>query len=288
MSKESKDVKIPIKDLLQKSVVKNSASYDEDEFNLLRKYYIACLNLGFFEPNDLPVMIDKFTSKIKKIITDCKVKKLIDSYVLDDSVLYINGFIKDDFSELYEMNFYKAVTETIWQINKEHLGLSNALSEMAAEKIYTMDQKGTRIIMPKTSKEKIGDIEIEIRSGYERFNLLISCVKQLFICRNINENILIHDMCFNGYDSVISELCDKRLNFKNSKTIIALLDNICVMYMQRLTKKEPHPKELEVLRIYQSYVNGLFENYNIGEYFAFLALVTEDSLRNEFIENIDS
>ena len=65
MSKEVKDIKIPIKDLLQKSVVKHMVSYEEDEFNLLRKYYIACLNMGFFEPKDLPDMINKFTSKIK-------------------------------------------------------------------------------------------------------------------------------------------------------------------------------------------------------------------------------
>ena len=42
------------------------------------------------------------------------------------------------------------------------------------EKIYNMDTNGSRIIMPQTSTENIGDKKIEIRSGYSNYNLIIS------------------------------------------------------------------------------------------------------------------
>lgn len=287
MSKEVKDIKIPIKDLLQTSVVKHMVSYEEDEFNLLRKYYIACLNMGFFEPKDLTDMINKFTSKIKSITTDCKVMHLLDSYFVDYSVLYIDGELKYENPKQYEINFYKAVTETIFNYHETNVGIGCALIEMAAEKIYTMDEKGSRLIMPKTSVEKIGDKSIEIRAGYENYNLLVSCLKQLFIARNINENIVIRDMYFEGYDAVLSQLCADRLNFKNSQALVSLLDNICLMYVQRMTKKKTHPKEMETLRVYQRFVNKLFEKQYGSNYLAFLALVTEDDLRSEFMNNAD-
>ena len=66
ISDEGRDIKIPIKALVERSVIKNKACYEEDEFNLLRKYFIACLNLGYLKPNDLSEMIDKFTLKIRK------------------------------------------------------------------------------------------------------------------------------------------------------------------------------------------------------------------------------
>ena len=59
------------------------------------------------------------------------------------------------------------------------------------------------------------------------------------------------------------------------------------MYVQRMTKKKAHPKELETLRVYQRFVNKLFEKHHGSNYLAFLALVTEDDLRREFMDNTD-
>ena len=53
MEEDRKDIKIPIKAIVEQAMIKNGAKYDEDEFNLLRKYFIACLNLGYLEPKDL-------------------------------------------------------------------------------------------------------------------------------------------------------------------------------------------------------------------------------------------
>ncbi|MBS6627798.1 MAG: hypothetical protein KH282_01860 [Clostridiales bacterium] len=282
------DIKIPIKNLLQRSVLKNMASYAEDEFNLLRRYYIACLNLGYFKPKDLSDMIEKFTSTIKMINTDSTGLHLLDSYCVEPPVLYINGELKYKNPRSYEINFFKAVSEVIFHINSTHIGFSSGICEMAAEKIYTMDTEDLRIIIPKTIIEKVGNKIIEIRAGYENYNLVISCLKQLFICCSINENKVIRDMYFNGYDIVLSKLLADDLQFKNSEALISLLDDICIMYIQRMTDKEPHPKELETLHVYQRFVNKLFDKHRDNNYLAFLALVTEDDLRDEFISNANS
>ena len=63
-----RDIKIPIKAIVEQVMNSNGAKYEEDEFNLLRKYFIACLNLGFMQPKDLQVMVNKFASKIKFMI----------------------------------------------------------------------------------------------------------------------------------------------------------------------------------------------------------------------------
>ena len=37
---EKKDIKIPIKDIVMQAMTSNGARYEEDEFNLLRKYFV--------------------------------------------------------------------------------------------------------------------------------------------------------------------------------------------------------------------------------------------------------
>ena len=73
MNQETKDIKIPIKSIVEDAVLKNGAKYEEDEFNLLRKYFIACLNLGYLKPSDLVLMVNKFVSKIKCYLIKWKV-----------------------------------------------------------------------------------------------------------------------------------------------------------------------------------------------------------------------
>ena len=92
---QSKDIKIPIKAIVEHAMTTNGARYEEDEFNLLRKYFIACLNLGYMEPKDLVPMVDKFAQKIKIIVLNYTNINKMDYYVINNGVLYINGALKD-------------------------------------------------------------------------------------------------------------------------------------------------------------------------------------------------
>ena len=277
-----KDIKIPIKAIVEQSMKNNGANYEEYEFNLLRKYFIACLNLGFLEPKDLVPMMDKFSNKIKIIVLNYNNINKMDYYMINNGILYINGAIKDDNPMFYEINFYKAVTEVIFKSNDTHIGISNALCNMAAEKIYNMDVNQSRIIMPRTDNEVIGNEKIQIRSGYNNYNLIISLTKQLFISKGINENRVLHDMYYEGYDIVLNKV----INDRNSLLLLDVLDKLCIMYIQRRVMNKVNENEKNLLDKYQIIVNDMFTKIDQA-YFAFCALITTDELRKKCMKKFE-
>lgn len=280
---ESKDIKIPIKAIVEHAMNTNGARYEEDEFNLLRKYFIACLNLGYMEPKDLVPMVNKFAEKIKLIVLNYNNVNKMDYYVINNGVLYISGALKESNPMFYEINFYKAVTETVFNANDNHIGISNALCNMAAEKIYNMDTNGSRIVMPRTDEEIIGSDKIQVRAGYNNYNLIISLLKQLFICKSINENKVLHDMYFKGYDMVLKDT----ITDDNLKLLIDVLDKLCIMYIQRKVMNQTNASEKALLDKYQIIVNDMFTKMD-QNYFAFCALITTDELRQKCMKKFDS
>lgn len=280
---ESKDIKIPIKAIVEHAMNTNGARYEEDEFNLLRKYFIACLNLGYMEPKDLVPMVNKFAEKIKLIVLNYNNVNKMDYYVINNGVLYISGALKESNPMFYEINFYKAVTETVFNANDNHIGISNALCNMAAEKIYNMDTNGSRIVMPRTDEEIIGSDKIQVRAGYNNYNLIISLLKQLFICKSINENKVLHDMYFKGYDTVLKDT----ITDDNLKLLIDVLDKLCIMYIQRKVMNQTNASEKALLDKYQIIVNDMFTKMD-QNYFAFCALITTDELRQKCMKKFDS
>ena len=282
MNQETKDIKIPIKSIVEDAVLKNGAKYEEEEFNLLRKYFIACLNLGYLKPSDLVLMVNKFVSKIKFIVLNYNNINKMDYYMINGSVLYISGSLKDNNFPFYQITFYKAVTEVIFNANDNHIAFSNAICEITAEKIYNMDVNSSRIIMPNKTEEQIGKDKIKISAGYTNYNLIISLLKQLFISKDINENILIRNMFFNSYDEVLNS------NFKgeNDELLLNVLDKICIMYIKRKVLKEEDPNEKNLLDKYQIIVNDMFKTID-QNYFAFLALVTSDELRQKCVSKLE-
>ena len=280
---ESKDIKIPIKAIVEHAMNTNGARYEEDEFNLLRKYFIACLNLGYMEPKDLVPMVNKFAEKIKLIVLNYNNVNKMDYYVINNGVLYISGALKESNPMFYEINFYKAVTETVFNVNDNHIGISNALCNMAAEKIYNMDTNGSRIVMPRTDEEIIGSDKIQVRAGYNNYNLIISLLKQLFICKSINENKVLHDMYFKGYDTVLKDT----ITDDNLKLLIDVLDKLCIMYIQRKVMNQTNASEKALLDKYQIIVNDMFTKMD-QNYFAFCALITTDELRQKCMKKFDS
>ncbi len=282
MNEESKDIKIPIKAIVEQAMQQNGARYEEDEFNLLRKYFIACLNLGYLEPKDLVPMVNKFASVIKLIVLNYNNVNKMDYYMINGNVLYISGALKDSNDAFYEINFYKAVSEVVLKANEKHIGISSALCEMLAEKIHNMDTNGSRIIMPRTVEEQVGNDKIELRAGYINYNLIISLAKQLFISMNLNENKIINRMFFEGFDIVLNDT----FNDKNSMLLLEVLDKICIMYINRKVKGMINPNEKSLMDKYQIIINDSFTKLD-QNYFAFCALITTDELRKKCMEKLN-
>lgn len=282
MNEENRDIKIPIKAIVEQAMNQNGARYEEDEFNLLRKYFIACLNLGYLEPKDLVPMVNKFASVIKLIVLNYNNVNKMDYYMINGGVLYISGALKDSNDTFYQINFYKAVSEVVLRATDKHVGMSSAICEMVAEKIYNMDVNGSRIIMPRTVEEQVGEDKIQIRAGYMNYNLVISLAKQLFISKGLNENKIINKMFFDGFDFVLND------TFKDNNTILLLdvLDKICLMYINRKVRGMANPNEKSLIDKYQIIINDTFERLD-QNYFAFCALITTDELRKKCMEKLN-
>lgn len=276
MEEEKKEIKVPIKSMIEQEVYRNGCKYEEDEFNILRKYFIACLNLGYIVPSNLAVMVNKFCTKIKYIVTNYNSINKLDYYVINNGVLYISGALKESNIDFYEINLYKAVSEVIFNANDEHIGISNAICEMVAEKIYNMDTNETRIILPKTNLEVIDGKHHKLRSGYVNYDLIITLLKQLFICKQINENPTIKAMFNSDYNTVINDL----FKSEDDKLILTVLDKICLMYITRKSKGIIDHSENELINKYQIIVNSMFKEIN-QFYYAFCALITTDELRDK-------
>lgn len=283
MEEENKDIKVPIKAIIEQSVASNGCKYEEDEFNMLRKYYIACLNLGYIEPQDLSIMVNKFCSKIKFIVTNFNGINNMDYYIIKDNILYINDRIKDNNIDFYEINLYKAVSQIVFNINNDHIGMSNAFCEIAAEKIHNMDVNGTRIILPKTNPEIIDGVTHKLRSGYINYDLIISLLKQLLICNNVNETRIIRDIFIKGYSKVINELIDT----DDEKLILTVLDKIFELEVNRKTKGISNQGENQLIDKYQIVVNNMFKQIN-QNYYAFCALITTDDLREKCMKVLEN
>ena len=279
MENETKNINIPIKSIVEQSVLRNGCKYSFDDIVMLRRYFISCLNLGFLKPEDLVLVTDKFCSKIKFIVLNYNSVNKMDYYLIDQGVLYISGILKQNNEKFFDINFFKAITEVIFNANDNHIGFSNAITNMTAEKIYNFDVNESRIVIPSLSFEMQGDFKIKLRAGYLNYNLIISLVKQLFISMDLNENIVIKEMFFDGYEKVLN----KYFNSNNSSLLLEVLDNITNMYILRNVNKVSNKKEKLLTDKFQILINESFNELTQG-YFAFLALVTTDELREKFLE----
>ena len=228
-------------------------------------------------------MVHKFCSRIKFITTNYTGSNNLDYYVINQGVLYLNGTLKDNDIDLYEINYYKALSEVIFGVSANYRAFSNALCEMTAEKIYQMDVNSSRIVMPVTTIEMVENNELQLRAGYKNYNLIINLLKQYFISKGFNENKIIKDMFFDGYDNVSSRV----IVSDNDKLIITILDKINLFMLNRKISGKEMKGEKELIDKYQIIVNNLFTKID-QNYLAFCALVTTDDLREKLMKHIES
>lgn len=275
----AEDVKIPIKGIIQRFERNYNCVYDDDERNIMRRFFIACLNLGYLIPAQLDSAVEKLTQKIRRIDSvSLKRRSGLEYYTIKGDTLFVCADLKDVDTTLYEKTVFKALSEAVIGFD-EFPNISDALFEMMAEKIYNMDVNGSRIILPKTKTYIIGDEVLELRAGYERLNFTINLLKQLFIAKSFNENIFLRNLINGGG----KEEKEKILSDKTVKLLLEILEVIAELDKLRIINGIYNPKELEYLVTYQRLVSSLFKEAD-KSFLAFCALVTSDSLRDEFMD----
>ena len=72
-----------------------------------------------------------------------------------------------------------------------------------------------------------------------------------------------------------------------SKLLLEVLDKILLLYINFRIKNDANPSLNKLIEKYQIIVNDFFKNKDV-EYFAFLALVTTDELREKLAKTIDN
>lgn len=243
---ETKDIKVPIKRIILDAVEENGCEYDEYLVLLLRMYFIACLNLDFIDLDDLEAFVAKFTQTIKamEIIDNSQTqRKLCNHIVMNNRLTILNG----DQPE-HAIEFFAAVTEVLFQSKGKENGAAfrATIAETVAEKIENMQIFQSRIIIPKTETEFIGENAIILRGGYQRLNLMITLLKQFFMMMNYNENIIIRRAFYEGIDTVF----DKATEEENAKLLMDALDSIYNLYIDRIENDKCTANEIKLIEHY--------------------------------------
>lgn len=277
------DIKIPIKAIVEKMGEVYDCIYEFDEMSIIRRYFIACLNLGYISPEQLADAVVKLAQRVKRIELTLSKRNGLECYKIVDNTIYVLAGLKQYDAKLYDKTIFKAISEAILGFDDNFACVSNALSEMMAEKIFNMDVNGSRIIMPRTEHYMVGEQKLDLRAGYERYNLTLNLLKQLFICREINENRLIHDILNGSFD----EEWGKILADKQVELLLQMLEAISLMDLKCQIKNDVNPKALEYIEKYQVIINDMFTEIS-QDYFAFCALITTDELRGKCMSKFHS
>lgn len=309
------DVLVPIKSTILNFMEKYDVSYGELSITLLRKYYIALLNLGYIDLEDLSNMVEKFVSKIDKI-EYCSIAPTIygGGVEIDGKTMFIstdlsNGMTDENYEQLqlmedngifdedevdsddeidfekarFEIEFYKAVTSVIIDSNKSNLkGLSYIICEMIAEKVWFLDEMNTSIIMPKATTETVNDTIITTRTGYLRCGLPISLFKQFCIAYEINDNIFFNKMFYSNFKETLEEYCNGEM-----KVFLFMLDKYLGMYAMRTINNSPVDSELSLVETFQTQLCKKMNKSTKG-YPAFFSFVTTNDLRKKLQKDFDN
>lgn len=192
----------------------------------IRKFFIACLNYGYLEPEDLEQKCDVFCSRLKEFVPSTKENlSLINPlYKIDNGVLYIASDSRDTSEDYITIAYFKAFMQVLLGWDGKCTSVEETLCSIAAEHLYVMDVDGNRIVMPKSDHEYIADkigkpFELTLRSGYRQFNYPISMLKMFFVVIDCNENMLTK-IC------LIQVLTNNLMHFLNQRMIWKYLNNL--------------------------------------------------------------
>ena len=74
-----KNIKIPIKKIVENSAKNFGCDFNYDDMMYIRRFFIACLNLGFLEPEDLKEKCDRQRNRYQPLT---KLSRLIKMFFI--------------------------------------------------------------------------------------------------------------------------------------------------------------------------------------------------------------
>lgn len=289
MDNEKKDIQIPIKGIVERAAKKHGCVFDFYDMLYIRKFFIACLNYGYLEPEDLEQKCDVFCSRLKEFVPSTKenLSPINPLYKIDNGVLYIASDSRDTSEDYITIAYFKAFMQVLLGWDGKCTSVEETLCSIAAEHLYVMDVDGNRIVLPKSDHEYIADkigklFELTLRSGYRQFNYPISMLKMLFVVIDCNENMLTKNML----NSSFNEQFDALFKSKDDMEVLKQFNELFIMYISRINGK-PSTEELEAIKRYSLLLTDIINEVGPNS-FAFFALIPDDEIRNLAFAKLES
>lgn len=289
MDNEKKDIQIPIKGIVERAAKKHGCVFDFYDMLYIRKFFIACLNYGYLEPEDLEQKCDVFCSRLKEFVPSTKenLSPINPLYKIDNGVLYIASDSRNTSEDYITIAYFKAFMQALLGWDGKCTSVEETLCSIAAEHLYVMDVDGNRIVMPKSDHEYIADkigklFELTLKSGYRQFNYPISMLKMFFVVIDCNENMLIKNML----NSSFNEQFDALFKSKDDMEALKQFNELFIMYISRINGK-PSTEELEAIKRYSLLLTDIINEVGPNS-FAFFALIPDDEIRNLAFAKLES
>lgn len=289
MDNEKKDIQIPIKGIVERAAKKHGCVFDFYDMLYIRKFFIACLNYGYLEPEDLKQKCDVFCSRLKEFVPSTKenLSPINPLYKIDNGVLYIASDSRDTSEDYITIAYFKAFMQVLLGWDGKCTSVEETLCSIAAEHLYVMDVDGNRIVMPKSDHEYIADktgkpFELTLKSGYRQFNYPISMLKMFFVVIDCNENMLTKNML----NSSFNEQFDALFKSKDDMEVLKQFNELFIMYISRINGK-PSTEELEAIKRYSLLLTDIINEVGPNS-FAFFALIPDDEIRNLAFAKLES
>lgn len=294
--KDGNNVLVPIKALLENYADFNCSEYDEEDFNLLRRYFIACLNMAYIPESELKTYVNKFTFHIHSIVC-CKndgslpipvvqnntslIQWFRDGYTVFEQVLYINS--DDRYTEnhsQFEVLFFQAVTAVLINTTEDAPSLAIGLTQILADRLYNYDQTESRILLPRAEEFALGDRTLILRAGFTNNKLISNLTRQLLILMDVNELELSKALYEQGFRNCLKTI---KSDVHNS-ILIHWMEELQQLIGAEMLCYQPDAEWRYIVK-FEIDANEYFKNKNSADYFAFLALVPDKDLLKELRES---
>ena len=287
MNNEKKDIQIPIKGIVERAAKKHDCVFNFYDMLYIRKFFIACLNYGYLEPEDLEQKCDVLCSRLKAFVPSSKenLSPINPFYKIDNGVLYIASNSRYASEDYITIAYFKAFMQALLGWDGKCTSVEETLCSIAAEQLYVMDVDSNRIVMPKSEHEYIADkngnpFQLTLRAGYRQFNYPITMLKMFFVVIDCNENMLIKNMLNSSFNEQFDLVFKSNENMK----VLKQFNELFIMYISRINGK-PSTEELEAIKRYSLLLTDIINEVGPNS-FAFLALIPDDDIRELAIEKI--
>ena len=289
------NVNVPIKNIIEQAMENNDVLYEDEYVLLLRKYFIAGLNMNYFELEDLDRLTDRFCSKVDSInmVRGQPKSKTLDAviYLPDEKAINIYHYNSaGEECEDSDLHFFRAFTNVLFECDEvcSYTCIGKAIASYVADNIMNFDTNYSRIINPVKKAETISGKKIETSIGTSEYLTPSNVFRQFCICFDYHPISLIQKF-FNNYAAQIKQLSKNSLQ----KEILQKADEIAYACINRrcgLSKDESNEPNLirEVETMMGEFMikekKVFCENHS---FLAFLALCTTKENREKIYQTCE-